>query len=308
MLSRNTVAKAAKPIVSQQTRGMATEKQIQMRIASTTNISKITKSMKMVSAAKMRGAQNRMDNGKAFSKWMDNFESFPAVRNIENEGVVEGEETGENPLVVAVSSDRGLCGGCNSFIAKATKKQLSALEAEGKEPHTMTIGEKARSQLRRDWGKTFNSSVADNWAVDPSFAQASAIASVAMESNPDADKVQIIFNKFVSAIAYDQSIRTVDMGKGDAFGKLINYEMEPDNREEFLADLAEFHLASAVFHAMVESNVSEESARMAAMENASTNASELIESLTLQYNQARQSRITTELIEIISGATALDES
>lgn len=306
MLSRNTVAKAAKPIMSQQTRGMATEKQIQMRIASTSNISKITKSMKMVSAAKMRGAQSRLENGQTFSKWMDNFEEFPALRKIETDGVMTGEEAGEHPFVVAVSSDRGLCGGCNSYIAKATKRQLSELKDEGKDAGLFTVGEKARSQLRRDWGKHFDASVADNWSVNPSFAQCSAIASVALEAAGDADKAIVIFNKFVSAIAYDQTIRTVDLGKGDAFGKLINYELEPDNREEFLADLAEFHMASALFHSMIESNVSEESARMAAMENATTNATELIDSLTLQYNQARQSRITTELIEIISGATALD--
>lgn len=307
MLSRNTVAKAAKPIMSQQTRGMATEKQIQMRIASTTNISKITKSMKMVSAAKMRGAQNRLDNGQVFSKWMDHFEEFPALRNMENEGALSGDDAGEKPLVVAVSSDRGLCGGCNSYVAKAAKRQVDELKEEGKDVTAFTIGDKARSQMRRDYGKYFKANVADNWGVNPSFAQCSAIASIALgAAGDDTDKAIVIFNKFVSAIAYDQTIRVVDMGKGDPFGKLINYEMEPDNREEFLADLAEFHMASALFHSMIESNTSEESARMAAMENATTNATELIESLTLQYNKARQSRITTELIEIISGATALD--
>ncbi len=112
----------------------------------------------------------------------------------------------------------------------------------------------------------------------------------------------------MSAIAYNTSIRSVSVApSSDSEDPLLSYEVEPDNREEVMRDLAEFQLASALFHGMIENATSEESSRMAAMENATNNAQELIEGLTLTYNKARQARITTELIEIISGAASLDD-
>jgi F-type H+-transporting ATPase subunit gamma len=285
----------------QQVRGMATEKQILMRIGATSNIAKITKSMKMVSAAKMRGAENRMNAGRPFTNWLDNLNGKNRV--LDTDGLVPAEELeGDNAFVV-VSSDRGLCGGINSGIAKAVRKQLATGAAPSAE--LVVIGDKGRAQLRRDFGPQIRASVTETFANPPNFTVASAVAeAIVATAKSDNEHVHVVYNKFVSAIAYLPSIRSLSIAVDSE--ALAGYELEPDNREEVLADLKEFEIASAVWHGMLENSTSEESSRMSAMENATTNAQELISSLTLVYNKARQSRITTELIEIISGAASLD--
>jgi F-type H+-transporting ATPase subunit gamma len=285
----------------QQVRGMATEKLILMRIGATSNIAKITKSMKMVSAAKMRGAENRMNAGRPFTNWLDNLNGKNRV--LDTDGLVPAEELeGDNAFVV-VSSDRGLCGGINSGIAKAVRKQLATGAAPSAE--LVVIGDKGRAQLRRDFGPQIRASVTETFANPPNFTVASAVAeAIVATAKSDNEHVHVVYNKFVSAIAYLPSIRSLSIAVDSE--ALAGYELEPDNREEVLADLKEFEIASAVWHGMLENSTSEESSRMSAMENATTNAQELISSLTLVYNKARQSRITTELIEIISGAASLD--
>lgn len=287
---------------------MATEKQILMRINSTTNIAKITKSMKMVSAAKMRGAQNRLTEGRPFAAWLNNLSGNPRV--LEKEGDIPVEKMGEKNLVVAVTSDRGLCGGCNSYVSKASRLQMGNMKENDVEADVFVIGEKGRSQLRRSVASSFVGHVTDCWATPPSFAQACAIAE-GVTSSGKYDATHIVFNQFVSAISYLPSVRSLVMNPRPKEGEeekdgLLAYEFEPDNREEVLADLAEFQLATGIFHGMIEAATSEESSRMSAMENATNNAQDLIGSLTLTYNKARQARITTELVEIISGAASLD--
>ncbi|GAB9473607.1 hypothetical protein Gpo141_00010757 [Globisporangium polare] len=286
--------------VGQQVRGMATEKQILNRITGTSNIAKITKSMKMVSAAKMRGAENRMNSGRPFTAWLDNLDGKNRV--LERDGLVPAEELeGDNTFIV-VSSDRGLCGGINSGIAKATRKQLAVGVASA---DIFVIGDKGRAQLRREFGNQIRGNVTETFATPPNFTVASAVAeAIVASAKNEKEKVHIVYNKFQSAIAYLPSIRSLSVSVDSE--SLAGYELEPDNREEVLADLKEFEIASAVFQGLIENSTSEESSRMAAMENATTNAQELISSLTLVYNKARQSRITTELIEIISGAASLD--
>lgn len=291
-------------VLNQQTRGMATEKQILMRITSTSNIAKITKSMKMVSAAKMRGAQNRLTQGSPFTKWLNNVGEQP---HDVNDGGLPQERLGKNNMLITLSSDRGLCGGCNSYASKATRNTINAI-SEG-EKSIFVVGEKARAQLRRGYAEYIAGNVTECWTTPPSFAMASAIAQSALAVK-EFDTAHIVYNQFVSAIAYNTTIRSVSVGPSSASSTdvdpLISYEVEPDNREEVMRDLAEFQLASALFHGMIENATSEESSRMAAMENATSNAQELIQGLTLTYNKARQARITTELIEIISGAASLD--
>jgi len=292
-------------------RGMATEKQILMRITATSNIAKITKSMKMVSAAKMRGAQNRLNNGKPFASWLNNMGDKPL--NVERDGLLPEERKSKTSnAIIMLSSDRGLCGGCNSASAKVTRRQMSEINDETK---IFVVGEKGRAQLRRFFADKFTGSVTECWSSPPTFAVASTIAeSVLSSMNNDVEKTHIVYNEFVSAIAYATSIRTVTTGASKKLADdadnteepYLNYEFEPDNREEVLQDLGEYQLANGVFQGMIENATSEESSRMAAMENATNNASDLINSLTLIYNKARQARITTELIEIISGAASLD--
>ncbi|TYZ68091.1 hypothetical protein PybrP1_010033 [[Pythium] brassicae (nom. inval.)] len=291
----------AMKVAGQQVRGMATEKQILMRIGATSNIAKITKSMKMVSAAKMRGAENRMNAGRPFTAWMDNL-AESKNRVIERDGLVPAEELEGEHAFVVVTSDRGLCGGINSGIAKAVRKQMHAGVASA---DLFIIGDKGRAQLRREFGSQIRGNVAETFATPPNFAVASAIAEgIVAGAKSENEKVHVVYNKFQSAIAYLPSIRSLSVSP--AAEALAGYELEPDNREEVLADLKEFEIASAVFQGLIENSTSEESSRMAAMENATTNAQDLISSLTLVYNKARQSRITTELIEIISGASSLD--
>ncbi|KAF1327750.1 Atp synthase f1, gamma subunit, partial [Globisporangium splendens] len=297
------VVKTSLPAIKaagQQVRGMATEKQILMRIGATSNIAKITKSMKMVSAAKMRGAENRMNAGRPFTNWLDNLNGKNRV--LERDGFIPAEELeGDNAFVV-VSSDRGLCGGINSGIAKAVRKQLTSSVASAE---LVVIGDKGRAQLRREFGNQIRANVTETFATPPNFTVASAIAeAIVATAKSENEHVHVVYNKFVSAIAYLPSIRSLSVAVDSE--ALAGYELEPDNREEVLADLKEFEIASAVWHGMLENSTSEESSRMSAMENATTNAQELISSLTLSYNKARQSRITTELIEIISGAASLD--
>lgn len=282
-------------------RGMATEKQILGRIMATSNIAKITKSMKMVSAAKMRGAEQRLNSGRPYAMFLENLGA--KERTVEEEGVVPAEELGEKEnTFVVISTDRGLCGGCNSHTAKTTKKQVAQAPEKSS---IVVVGDKARSQLHREHGKHIQANVTEAYANHPNFAVASGIAEAVLgTAKADDANFHVIYNKYKSAIAYFSTIRSLKVNPtSDAFE---SYELEPDNKEDVLADLREFELASAIFHGIVENCASEESSRMSAMENATTNAEELISTLTLQYNKARQARITTELIEIISGAASLD--
>ncbi|CAI5746487.1 unnamed protein product [Peronospora destructor] len=290
-----------KTVGQQTTRGMATEKQILQRITATSNIAKITKSMKMVSAAKMRGAENRMNVGRPFTAWLDNVKGAHD-RTIETDGIAPLKELENDNVFIVISSDRGLCGGINSGIAKATRKQIAGAEDNSQ---IFVIGDKARAQLRRDLGTHIRGNVAETFQSPPNFTVASAIAeAVVASSASESEKVHVLYNKFKSAILYMPSVRSLAVQPDtDAFDL---YELEPDNKDELLADLKEFEVATAIFQGMIENSTSEESSRMAAMENATTNAQDLIGALTLVYNKARQARITTELIEIISGAASLD--
>lgn len=300
VLVKNAAAPALK-VAGQQVRGMATEKQILMRIGATSNIAKITKSMKMVSAAKMRGAENRLTGGRPFVAWLDN--TSGKYRVIERDGLVPKEELeGQKNVFVVITSDRGLCGGINSGIAKNVRKQFA--EASKEDSQLFVLGDKGRAQLRRDFSDIIRGSATEAYVNTPTFTVASAIAEAVVGSGAENEKIHVIFNKFVSAIAYQPSIRSLAVSaESEDFDQ---YELEPEEKKELLADLKEYEVASAIFHAIIENTTSEESSRMSAMENATNNAQDLISSLTLKYNKARQARITTELIEIISGAASLD--
>jgi F-type H+-transporting ATPase subunit gamma len=272
-----------------------------MRIVATSNIAKITKSMKMVSAAKMRGAENRLMAGRPFVAWLDN--TSGKHRIVEKDGVVPKEELeGENNLFFVVSTDRGLCGGINSGIAKTVRKQFAAFDRANSD--VIVLGDKGRAQLRRDFADVIRASATEAYANPPTFTVASAIAELVIGSARENEKVHVVYNKFISAIAYLPSVRSLAVSPTSE--DWDQYELEPEDKNELLADLKEFEIATAIFHGIVENSTSEESSRMAAMENATNNAQDLIQSLTLVYNKARQSRITTELIEIISGAASLD--
>ena len=219
---------------------------------------------------------------------------------------LEDHSTDEFPqknLLVVCSSDKGLCGGVNTILARMTRQLIASMDAQGKEAHIFVLGDKGRSALRRVYGDRFVGSATER-VMPYSFDLASKIAADTMEG--DYDAVHILYNEFKSAISYIPSITTITPKMDPADEFFAPYEVEPENDPETLLSFHEYTLATKMYYAMLENATSEQSSRMSAMENASKNAGEMIEKFTLQYNRARQARITTELIEIISGASALE--
>jgi len=281
-----------------QRRGMATEKQLKMRITATGNIAKITKSMKMVSAAKLRGEQQRLNTARPFAAWANEVTGAP--RELEN---LDPKDFGDNNLIVVLSTDKGLCGGVNSILARQTRQMLSKLDGS-KQFKLLIQGEKGRSIFRRSHGDKIVSNFTERQAPY-TWSLASAVAQEIVSG--DYNGVHIVYNKFKSAISYIPSIKSITpMLDANVEFCQSKYDIEPDADNETLTNFYEYTLATQIYHSLMENATAEQSSRMSAMENASKNASEMIGKLTLKYNRARQTRITTELIEIISGAAALE--
>lgn len=287
----------------------ASNQAVKQRIRAIKNIGKITKAMKMVAASKMRNAQTAVEHSRGIVE--------PFVRLFGDHPAVDPPRA----VTVAVTSDRGLCGGLNSNITKYTKALLAMYKgagegssAEAAEQAIVTIGDKGRAQLQRVAPDQIRLSVAETYKDRVTFSQASLIAEEVLRENADA--VRVLFNKFHSAISFKPTMATVLSADGldrqlatDQGSKLDTYELEvAAERGDVLQDLAEFQLAATLYNAMLENNCSEHASRMSAMENSSKSAGEILGKLTLQYNRDRQAQITNELIEIISGAAALEEA
>lgn len=298
MFSARVVNAAARRGAVVQKRAMATEKQLKERMMGTKNIEKITKSMKMVSAAKLRGDQNRLAAAKPFASWAGSITGEPKM--LED---LDVSEFPQKNLFVVLTTDKGLCGGVNSILCRLTKTALNKLEAEGKEFELFVVGEKGRGQLRRSHGDKIVGTATDR-TMPYTFELASALTEDALSG--EFDSVHLLYNKFQSAIAYEGSVKTIAPLTDPASEFLCGFEVEPEKDPETLQNFFEYTLATQMFHSLMDNATSEQSSRMNAMENASKNAGEMINTLNLQYNRARQARITTELIEIISGASALE--
>lgn len=270
---------------------------VKLRMKSVQNIQKITKAMKMVAASKMRLAQVATEKSRGIVTPLTRLlGDFPAVDV-------------ENNVTVPVTSDKGLCGGINTSMAKYTRTLLAMYGGEGKENNILVVGEKGRSVLQRDLAEKIVATVADTAKGRVTYSLASAIAEEILKTEYDA--VRLVYNRFQTAITYKPTIATVlapaTLEKAaEAGGSLDQYEVEGPDRAELLQDLGEFQLATVLYNAMLENGCSENASRMAAMENSTKNASEMLQRLTLSYNRSRQASITTELIEIISGAAALE--
>ncbi|KAI5117902.1 hypothetical protein M0805_003598 [Coniferiporia weirii] len=271
-------------------RNMATLRELELRLKSVRNIEKITKSMKMIASTKLAKAQRAMQAGKQYGS--ANAEVFTNSAS---------EEVPKRKLFLLISSDKGLCGGIHSSVTKATRRAFADGSAEPDTP-IMVIGDKSKAQISRALGNnlvlTFNQIGRDV----PTFSDAASVADLITKSGVKYDVVNIVYNKFMSAISYEAAITQVlnDEGLKEAPG-FKAYEMEDDVTK----DLAEFALANAIYSALVESHACEISSRRNAMDNASKNAGGMIDSLTLQYNRGRQAAITNELVDIITGASAL---
>lgn len=283
-------------LTSQRVRAMATEAQIKSQIGSTQNIQKITSSMKMVSAAKLKGDESRLEAAIPFNQWTYEIYSEPTL--LED---ATFDELPKKCLVVPFTSEKGLCGGVNSFISRGTRDMIKKLDATGKEVDVVIIGEKGRSQMRRTIGEKVTRTATD--VVSPgNYALASALATELLAAGAEEyDAIVMVYNSYVNAAVYYQKYKVITplkSGEEDSEEILTAYDFDSE-KSESMTDLYEFILSTQIYHTFMDAAAAEQSARMTAMENASKNAGEMIESLTLQYNRARQSRITTDRKSVV---------
>ena len=270
---------------------MPTLKDISIRLKSIKNIQKITQSMKMVSAAKYARAERDLKHAKSFGAGSQKF--YEAAE-------LEVGKDAPKQLLIAVSSDRGLCGGIHSSVAKGIKADVPEKSGEYK---IVPIGDKARSLLQRLYGKDILFHVNEVGRLPPVFADASKIANQILNSGYEFNVGEMYYNRFKSVVSYKTSKLPVFSMETISQSEKINLYDDVD--EATLQSYQEFSLASLIYYAMKEGACSEQSSRMSAMDNASKNAGEMIDKLTLTFNRTRQAVITRELIEIISGAAAL---
>ncbi|OAN55244.1 F0F1 ATP synthase subunit gamma [Paramagnetospirillum marisnigri] len=294
---------------------MASLKDLRMKIVSVKSTRKITSAMKMVAASKLRRAQTAAEAARPFAERMERMLGTLAASLAGQSGapkMLTGTGADKVHLLVAVTADRGLCGGFNSSIVRATKAMAADLLKQGKIVKIMPVGRKAREQLRRDYGQYMIEGFENLGRKGVVFAEADQVAEKisTLFDAEDFDVCTVIYNRFKSAIAQEVTRQQVipfpvpaQATKADAGAKAI-YEFEP-GEEEILADILPRNLATQVFRALLESQASEQGARMTAMDNATRNAGEMINALAIKYNRSRQAQITKELIEIISGAEAL---
>jgi F-type H+-transporting ATPase subunit gamma len=270
---------------------MATLKEISTRLKSVQNIGKITASMKMVSAAKFSRAERQLKVARVVGV---------ALKQFAEKAQVAMPEKVENELAILISSDRGLCGAIHSSLARNIRARLVAADTGLK---VICVGDKIKAMLSRKEGKRILYNFNEIGKRPPTFGDASSIADAALQSGYNFGTGSVLYNHFKSAIAYETtSLPLYSFEQLAESPELVKYELEDDIIQNF----QEFHLAVSVYYAMMEGAASELSARMSAMENASNNAGDMISSLTLLFNRTRQAVITRELIEIISGASALE--
>jgi len=274
-----------------------TLKEISRRLKSVKNIQKITKSMKMVSAAKYAKAEKDLrlirPYGTAnteFNKQVD----LPALADAPDR---------KKHLIVATTSDRGLCGAIHSSIIKEVKNLIKN-KKDGLDTKIVCIGDKSKSVLQRIFAASILFSVNEIGKKNVTFNDATAIANEILGSGYEFDSGEILYNKFKSAISYTTSNQP--FYSTSLISNAKNFGLYDSLDASTIQNYQEYQLASAIYYGLKENATSEQSARMSAMDNASKNAGEMIGKLTLYYNRTRQAVITRELIEIISGAAALD--
>ena len=290
---------------------MPSLKDLKNRIGSVKSTQKITSAMKMVAAAKLRKAQDQAMASRPYTSLMDNIVS-KLVSNSSGGSVdlLTGKEDNKTQLLVVFSADRGLCGGFNGSITRAVRKEVKLLTDKGIKVKLLMVGKKSAVALNREFGDLYIERI-EGKSGKPNFSDAEILASkiITLFENNEFGNCRVIYNKFISAIAQEVTYRSlipVEVKEGKTEENVSNsvFEFEP-SEEEILNDLLPRNLATQLFSSQIESTASELAARMTAMDNATRNAGEMIDKLTLQYNRTRQAVITSELIEIISGAEAL---
>ncbi|KAJ2855425.1 atp3 gamma subunit of the F1 sector of mitochondrial F1F0 ATP synthase [Coemansia erecta] len=292
MLARTAIA--ARPAgaafsVASQARNMATLREIQTRLKSVTNISKITASMKMIASTKTTRAQRAMNVARAYGQ---------VSNDLLKQAEVEKAE-GAKELLVTVSSDKGLCGGIHSSLSRYSRKYI----AGNSEVPIVILGDKAKVQLQRMYPGNIKYSFNQLGSTIPTYDESSIIASTILnDKSIEFDNAKLVYNKFVSAISFETE--TIECYPVSQIVEAPNFKAY-EYQEDILENLNEFLFANSLHWALVEGHAAEMAAKRTAMENATKNAGDMINKLTLQYNRGRQAVITNELIDIITGASAL---
>ena len=290
---------------------MANLKDLKTRINSVKSTQKITSAMKMVAAAKLRRAQEVAEAGRPYSSRMQQVISGLAANANKSNApeLLVGREDVKTHLLIVVSADKGLCGGFNGSIARQTRQEINRLENEGKSVLVYMVGKKAADNLGREiLNKTFER-IENLQGSNVDYNKVKGVAEKILSGFADNqfDQVSIIYNQFVNAIT--QNVVVAPLIPANVVGEqdnesLVVYDYEPE-QNELLELLLPRNINTQIFSALLESSAAELAARMTAMDNATRNAGDMIDSLTLVYNRTRQANITKELIEIISGAEAL---
>ncbi|MEP3783345.1 F0F1 ATP synthase subunit gamma [Ascidiaceihabitans sp.] len=291
---------------------MANLKDLKNRITSVKNTRKITKAMQMVAAAKLRRAQEAAEQSRPYTTRFNAVMGGLAASVGGSDSapkLLSGTGSDQVQLLVVMTSERGLCGGFNTNIVKLAKKHASELQAAGKTVKILSVGKKGRDQMKRDFGETFIGHVDLTDVKRVGYVDAQGIAKDVLGrfDAGEFDVATIFYAKFVNVVSQIPTAQQVIPASFEATedaGDATLYDYEP-SEEAILADLLPRGVATAIFSALLENGASEQGARMSAMDNATRNAGEMIDKLTIQYNRSRQAVITNELIEIISGAEAL---
>ena len=287
---------------------MATVKEMRTRIGSVKSTQKITKALQMVAAAKLRRAQVAAEAARPYTLRMSSIISNLAagVSGPSAPLLLAGTGSDQRHLIVVTTSDRGLAGAFNSSIVRAARLKIAALIEEGKDVRIITIGRKARDQLRRQYGNRFVESY-ELGLKGPGLKMVQPIAARILEMYQDGelDVVTLIYNRFKSVVTQIPTIKQLIPAQIEAGGDTSAfYDYEPDE-ETILAELLPQNITVQILSALLENQAGFFASQMAAMDNATRNAGEMIKALTIQMNRTRQAKITTELIEIIAGAAAV---
>lgn len=290
---------------------MATLKDIKKRISSVKSTHKITKAMKMVAAARLRGAEERMRAGRPYGAMLDQVIAN-LYRRTETEGfpLLEGKEEVRTVGLLVITSDRGLCGGFNGNILRYSLQAKKRFEAEGKQVKVSYVGRKAQDFYRHRQIDPHRKYL--NILGDHNYGLAIRVGDELIDlfHNDEVDEIYLVYNEFVSAISQNIVDRRLvpvvlrDAEKPEGMEAVVDYRYEP-SKEALLAELLPLQVHYQLWKAFLESFAAEMGARMSAMDAATNNAEEMINRLTLQFNRARQAAITKELTEIINGANAL---
>ncbi|RLK11322.1 F0F1 ATP synthase subunit gamma [Ruegeria conchae] len=291
---------------------MPSLKDLKNRIESVKSTRKITKAMQMVAAAKLRRAQ---ESAEASRPYAERFNAVMAGLAASVGGsdsapkLLRGTGSDDVHLLVVMTAERGLCGGFNANIAKLARAKADELRGKGKTVKVLTVGKKGRDALKRDFGDLFVGHIDLSEVKRIGYNNAQDIAKDVLSrfDGGEFDVATIFYSKFVNVVTQIPTAQQVipasfEETEGDDSGAVFDYE---PSEEAILADLLPKGVATAIFSALLENGASEQGARMSAMDNATRNAGEMIDKLTIQFNRSRQAVITNELIEIISGAEAL---